>query len=214
MRMLHTISLATIAGGVAIALLSFAQMPLSSEADAAAQPAQKLQPVSAFAKIQNKQQRSAALFQEAGKVIQSPRCVNCHPAGERPLQTDRMRLHQPLVIRGDGGMGAASGLQCTTCHREKNFEASGVPGNPKWQLAPIEMAWQGKSLGQICAQIKDRKRNGDRDMASLIDHMTNDELVGWAWNPGGDRTPAAGTQKEFGALIKAWADAGAACPKG
>jgi hypothetical protein len=38
-----------------------------------------------------------------------------------------------------------------------------------------------------------------------------DPLVGWAWNPGADREPAAGTQAAFGALIKAWADSGAAC---
>ncbi|MGZ5989989.1 MAG: Isoquinoline 1-oxidoreductase subunit, partial [Rhizomicrobium sp.] len=28
------------------------------------------------------------------------------------------------------------------------------------------------------------------------------------------RTPAPGSQMQFGELIKAWADAGAACPKG
>jgi hypothetical protein len=155
-----------------------------------------------------------ALFQEAGKVIQSPRCMNCHPATERPTQTDKMRPHIPLVVRGDGGVGAAGGLACSTCHHEANFDAAGVPGNPKWALAPVEMAWQGKTLGQICVQIKDKQRNGGKDMAALIKHMAEDELVGWGWHPGGSRTPAPGTQKQFGELIKAWADAGAACPKG
>jgi len=28
--------------------------------------------------------RSIALFREAGKVLQHPRCRNCHPAGDRP----------------------------------------------------------------------------------------------------------------------------------
>ena len=41
-----------------------------------------------------------------------------------------------------------------------------------------------------------------------------DTLVGWAWTPGADREPAPGTQVAFGALIKAWADSGAACPVG
>jgi len=74
------------------------------------------------------------------------------------------------------------------------------------------MAWQGKSLGQICEQIKDTKRNGGKDMAALIHHMAEDSLVGWGWKPGGNRKPAPGTQAEFGALIKAWADTGAVCP--
>jgi hypothetical protein len=125
-----------------------------------------------------------------------------------------MLPHQPLVVRGDAGMGAPSGLVCTTCHHDANFDAAGVPGNPKWQLAPVEMAWQGKTLGQICVQIKDTKRNGGRSMAELVHHMAEDELVGWGWHPGAGRTPAPGTQRQFGELIKAWVDSGAACPKG
>ena len=113
--------------------------------------------MSDFDNITDKNERAVALFEEAGKVIQSPRCMNCHPAGERPTQTDRMRPHQPLVVRGEGGMGAPGGLVCTTCHHEANFDPAGVPGNPKWALAPAEMAWQGKTLGQICVQIKDKE---------------------------------------------------------
>ena len=205
--------LALVAGGLSAGVLSVAQFGMN-EADAAVSNPKTLQPVSAFAKIKNKNERAVALFNEAGKVIQSPRCMNCHPAGDRPTQTDRMRPHIPLVVRGEGGMGAAGGLACTTCHHENNFDAANVPGNAKWSLAPIEMAWQGKTLGQICAQIKDKERNGGKDMAALVHHMAEDELVGWGWKPGGNRTPAPGTQKQFGELIKAWADAGAACPKG
>lgn len=205
--------LALVAGGMSAGVLSVAQFG-TNEADAAVSNPKTLQPVSAFAKIKNKNERAVALFNEAGKVIQSPRCLNCHPAGDRPTQTDRMRPHIPLVVRGEGGMGAAGGLACTTCHHENNFDAANVPGNAKWSLAPLEMAWQGKTLGQICAQIKDKERNGGKDMAALVHHMAEDELVGWGWKPGGNRTPAPGTQKQFGELIKAWADAGAACPKG
>ena len=201
------------AGGLIAGLLAFAQFGF--RADAATQPATNpgtLKPVSDFDNIKNKNERAIALFQEASKVIQSPRCMNCHPAGERPTQTDRMRPHQPLVVRGEGGMGAPGGLVCTTCHHEANFDSAGVPGNPKWALAPAEMAWQGKTLGQICVQIKDKDRNGGKDMAALIKHMAEDELVGWGWDPGIGRIPAPGTQKQFGELIKAWADAGATCP--
>ena len=57
------------------------------------------------------------------------------------------------------------------------------------------MAWQGKSLGQICEQIKDRKRNGGKSLAQIHEHMAHDTLVGWGWAPGGDREPAPGTQE-------------------
>lgn len=215
MRLFKAGAMALLAGGVTVAALaSLSGLQRADAAPDAVPAATTLQPVSAFAKIENKEQRSIALFEEAGKVFQSPRCMNCHPATERPTQTDRMIPHQPLVVRGDAGMGAPGGLVCTTCHHEANFDAAGVPGNPKWQLAPIEMAWQGKTLGQICVQIKDRERNGGRSLAELVHHMADDELVGWGWHPGAGRTPAPGTQQQFGALVKAWVDTGAACPKG
>lgn len=173
--------------------------------------ANMLKPLAAFAGIKDDKARSLALFAEVGKVIQHPRCLNCHPATDRPTQTDAMRPHMPWVVRGDGGIGAP-GLHCQTCHHDKNFDAAGVPGNPKWMLAPVEMAWVGKSLGQICTQLKDRARNGDRDMAALEEHMASDDLVGWGWHPGGHRSPAPGTQAQFGALFKAWAESGAYCP--
>lgn len=173
-------------------------------------PAASLKPVAAFAGIKDPKARSIALFAEVGKVIQSPRCLNCHPVGDRPTQTDAMRPHMPWVVRADG-IGAP-GLHCPTCHHAKNFDPANVPGNPKWMLAPPEMAWQGKTLGQICVQLKDKTRNGGRDMAALEEHMATDDLVGWGWHPGGNRTPAPGTQAEFGALFKAWAQSGAYCP--
>lgn len=178
---------------------------------AAAPPmATSLKPLSAFADIKDQKARSLALFAEVGKVIQHPRCLNCHPRTERPTQTDAMRPHMPLVVRADG-IGAP-GLHCFTCHHEKNFDPANVPGNPKWMLAPPEMAWAGKTLGQICTQIKDKARNGGRDMAALEEHMATDDLVGWGWHPGGNRTPVPGTQAQFGALFKAWAQSGAYCP--
>lgn len=171
-----------------------------------------LKPAASFEGIADREERAVAIFSEAGKVIQHPRCVNCHPAGDRPLQGEDGHPHQPLVVRGVDGFGAI-GMRCTTCHGPANFDPGGVPGNPVWHLAPIEMAWAGKSLGEICEQIKDPARNGGKSMEDLIHHMGEDELVGWGWSPGAGRQPAPGTQKEFGALIKAWVENGAACPK-
>ena len=176
---------------------------------ALAQPA--LQTPQSFDSIADQKGRSQALFVEAGKVIMSPRCQNCHPNGDRPTQGDDMHLHLPMVVRGPENMGATA-LRCMTCHQAANFEPAGVPGNPKWHLAPLSMAWQGKTLGQICEQIKDPRRNGGKSMAQIEEHMGHDDLVGWAWNPGGKRVPAAGTQEQFGKLIDAWVATGAACP--
>lgn len=170
-----------------------------------------LKPATDFVSIADARERSVAAFQEAGKVIQHPRCLNCHPAGDRPLQNDEGKLHLPLVVRGVDGLGAI-GMRCTTCHGASNFEAGRVPGHPKWHLAPIEMAWVGRSLGAICEQVKDPKRNGGMTLEQIIHHMSVDDLVGWAWHPGPGRTPAPGTQKEFGELIKLWVETGAHCP--
>lgn len=178
-----------------------------------AQPeaADTLKPVTDFAVIADDKERAVALFDEAGKVIQHPRCVNCHPAGDRPQQGDDGHPHQPLVVRGTAGVGAV-GMHCGTCHGPENFDPGRVPGHPMWHLAPIEMAWVGKSLGEICQQIKDPKRNGGKTLDEIVHHMAEDSLVGWGWHPGAGRTPAPGTQQEFGALIKAWVEAGADCP--
>ena len=63
--------------------------------------------------------RSIALFQEAGKVLQHPRCLNCHPVNDRPTQTDRVEPHRPWVVRGVDGRGAP-GLPCSACHHAAN----------------------------------------------------------------------------------------------
>jgi hypothetical protein len=165
-----------------------------------------------FSSIGEVDKRSAALFTELGKVLTNPRCVNCHPAGDRPRQGDSRRLHQPPVERGADGFGLAA-MRCAICHHSANFEPGRMPGNPAWHLAPREMAWEGKTLGEICAQIKDPKRNGGRSLEDLVQHIGTDSLVGWAWAPGSGRQPAPGTQKEAGALVEAWVKTGAACPK-
>jgi len=103
-------------------------------------------------------------------------------------------------------------MRCPICHQGTNFDPGRMPGHPAWHLAPREMGWEGMTLNEICTQIKDPARNGGRDMAALLRHVSEDSLVGWAWAPGGKRTPAPGTQAEFGTLMRAWAESGAVCP--
>jgi hypothetical protein len=164
-----------------------------------------------FDSIGDVAQRSAAMFTELGRVLTHPRCVNCHPAGDRPHQGDEGRLHQPPVMRGADGHGLPA-MRCSICHQDANFDPGRMPGHPEWHLAPREMAWEGKTVPEICAQIKDPACNGGRTPEDLIHHIGEDTLVGWAWKPGYGRSPAPGTQQQAGALVAAWVKTGAACP--
>ena len=74
------------------------------------------------------------------------------------------------------------------------------------------MAWEGKSLREICIQLKDKDRNGGRDLALLHEHIAKDDLVAWGWQPGQGREPAPGSQELAGRLVQAWIDSGAECP--
>jgi hypothetical protein len=176
-----------------------------------------LSDASAFASIQDRAVRSRAIFSEMARVITSPRCMNCHPATDRPTQGQNMHPHMPFAGRGEGGVGVA-GNQCRECHGDANFTLQegasyqSIPGHPRWGLAPIEMAWQGKTLAEICHQLKDPERNGGRSLALLQDHAAHDDLVSWGWHPGDGREPAPGTQELFGRLVQAWIDSGADCP--
>jgi hypothetical protein len=176
-----------------------------------------LRPVASFSGISDQTERSRALFNEIAKVVTHPRCMNCHPAGNHPLQGNDRHEHLPPVPRGDAGLGVP-GLNCATCHTEKNFTLVGsttyksIPGHPRWQLAPIEMAWEGKSISQICQQLKDPARNGGRTLALLHEHLAKDDLVAWGWAPGEGREPAPGNQQQLGELAQAWIDSGAQCP--
>jgi hypothetical protein len=104
------------------------------------------------------------------------------------------------------------GNECTTCHQDKNQELTRVPGAPHWHLAPLGMAWEGKTASEICNQMKDPARNGGKTLAQLVEHNAHDELVGWGWHPGHGREPVPGTQEQFGAIVAAWVDTGAECP--
>ncbi len=214
-RILPAAQLAALAvtGAAAVAINSATGTPRPPVERALGGGADTLRPVTAFANIAEPRARAESLFVEMGKVLQHPRCVNCHPAGDRPLQTDSMWPHEPLVVRGADGHGAP-GMGCATCHHAANFDPAHVPGHPQWHLAPLAMSWEGKTLSAICEQIKDRARNGGKTLAQLVHHLAEDSLVGWGWAPGAGRTPTPGTQKEFGALAKAWGDAGAHCPPG
>ena len=74
------------------------------------------------------------------------------------------------------------------------------------------MSWEGLSDAQLCAAIKDPKENKGRNIDQLVEHLTEDKLVMWGWNPGPGRTPVPMPHDEFSAKVKQWQAAGAPCP--
>jgi hypothetical protein len=157
---------------------------------------------------------SKKAFLAAYKVLMSPRCMNCHPSGDIPLQGDDSHLHTQGVKRGVDGKGVYA-LKCANCHQPQNTPGLNMPpGNPKWRLPPagMKMVFQGKSPRELAAQLKDPKRNGNKTLDQLIDHVSNDQLVLGGWNPGDGRTLPPMSHPDFAKNFKAWIDKGAYLP--
>jgi len=157
---------------------------------------------------------SKKAFLAAYKILMSPRCMNCHPAGDIPLQGDDSHLHTQGVKRGVDGKGVYA-LKCANCHQPQNTSGLNMPpGNSKWHLPPanMKMVFQGKSPRELAAQLKDPKRNGNKTLDQLIDHVTNDQLVLGGWNPGEGRTLPPMSHSDFAKNFKAWIDKGAYLP--
>ncbi len=166
-------------------------------------------------KINKDSVESVAAFMKVYTVLMSPRCMNCHPSGDVPLQGDDSHLHTMLPQRGPDGKGLYA-MKCTNCHQPTN--SVGVhtpPGNPNWHLPPanMKMVFQGKTARQLARQIVDRKQNGNKSMKQLIEHGT-DELVLAAWNPGEGRALPPMSHKEFLEAWETWLKKGAYAPKG
>jgi hypothetical protein len=158
---------------------------------------------------------SAKAFLEIHKVFTSPRCQNCHPAGDAPLQGDDSHVHLQDVKRGKDGHGV-SAMRCETCHQTSNLAGDHMPpGNPKWGLPSPEhkMVFVGRTPAELCRQLKDPKQTGGRSLQQLLEHVANDELVGWGWNPGDGRALPPLSRSDTVAQMKTWIDGGAACPE-
>ncbi len=161
----------------------------------------------------------AANFQAVYAVLQHPRCLNCHPAGDAPLQGEDSHLHHQNIERGATGEGVA-GLSCTACHGNANkpdsYGANMPPGSAEgWRLpaAGAKLVFEGRSPRALCEQLRDPSRNGGKDYAQLVHHVTEAPLVLWGWAPGVGRKPVPTPHAEFVAAFKAWTDRGAPCPQ-
>lgn len=157
---------------------------------------------------------SVKAFMQVYKVLVSPRCVNCHPAGDVPLQGDDSHLHKMLPKRGKDGKGLYA-MKCMNCHQPSN--TAGVhtpPGNPHWQLPPadMKMVFQGKTPRQLAKQIMDPKQNGNKNKEKLLEHA-HDELVLAAWSPGEGRKLPPMSHADFVKAWNTWISKGAYAPK-
>jgi hypothetical protein len=158
--------------------------------------------------------KSVKAFMDVYKVLMSPRCMNCHPAGDVPLQGDDSHLHTMLPRRGKEGKGLYA-MKCMNCHQPTNTAGlNAPPGNPEWHLPPadMKMVFQGKTAHELAKQIVDPKLNGHKNLNQLIEHAS-DTLVLWGWNPGEGRTKPPLTYDEFKKAWITWIETGAYAPK-
>lgn len=150
-------------------------------------------------------------FLEVAKVLQSPRCQNCHPVGDAPLQGDQGAPHRMNISR----RSVEAGLPCTSCHREANGPGLGTPpGVPGWHMPARDMPliFEGRSPRELCEQLKDPAHNGNRSLPQLAEHMATDPLVLWGWRPGGGRSVPPLSHAAFVEHVEGWVRAGAPCP--
>jgi hypothetical protein len=158
---------------------------------------------------------SREAFLQVYKVFTSPRCQNCHPPGDAPLQGDDSHVHLQNVKRGKTGQGVY-GMRCNACHQASNLPGEHMPpGNPKWSLPSLDhkMVFVGRSPAELCRQLNDLKETGGRSLQQLLEHVSSDDLVGWAWDPGTGRNPPPLSRAETVAQMKTWIAGGGACPQ-
>jgi hypothetical protein len=109
-------------------------------------------------------------------------------------------------------------MECAACHHDENLPASygahAPPGAPNWQLPPPEtkMVFIGLSPRALCEAIKDKRVTRGRDLNAMLIHVRDDKLVGWGWNPGGNRSVPPVSRPAFVAAFEQWMRAGAPCP--
>ena len=156
---------------------------------------------------------SVAAFKQVYTVLMSPRCMNCHPSGDVPLQGEDSHAHTMFPKRGTDGKGIYA-MKCSSCHQPTNTPGLHTPpGNPKWGLPPagMKMVFQGRTASQLAKQIMDPKQNGNKDLKKLLEHA-DDTLVKAGWNPGEGRKLPPMSHAAFKKAWLAWLKNGAYAP--
>jgi hypothetical protein len=158
---------------------------------------------------------SVKAFMDVYKVLKHPRCMNCHPSGDVPLQGDDSHLHTMLPRRGKEGKGVYS-MKCSNCHQPENVAGLHTPpGNPNWHLPPatMKMVFQGRTAPQLAKQLINPKTNGNKTLQQLMEHA-DDGLVKAGWDPGEGRTLPPMSHEAFKKAWITWIEKGAYAPKG
>ncbi|KJD34706.1 hypothetical protein PK35_02800 [Tamlana nanhaiensis] len=156
---------------------------------------------------------SLAAFEKVYSVLMHPRCMNCHPNGDIPLQGDDSHIHNMLPQRGPDGMGIST-MKCANCHASTGVPGESTPpGNPLWHLPPsdMKMVFQGRSPRELALQLVNPKLNGHKNLQELRVHA-EDTLVKNGWTMGGNRELPPLTYNEFKDAWYEWIDNGAVAP--
>ena len=168
---------------------------------------------SKFGNINKDSIASVKAFMQVYKVLMSPRCMNCHPSGNIPLQGDDSHLHTMSPKRGEDGKGLYA-MKCTNCHQPENTAGLHTPpGNPKWQLPPanMKMVFEGKTPHELAIQIMDYTKNGHKNKEQLLEHA-RDTLVKAGWTMGGDRKAPPLSYTAFLNVWDTWINKGGFAP--
>lgn len=155
---------------------------------------------------------SVRAFMDVYKVLMSPRCMNCHPSGDVPLQGDDSQPHTMLPRRGKDGKGVYA-MKCSNCHQPTSMVGlHRPPGHPDWHLPPstMRMVFQGRSPEELARQLVNPKTNGNKSMKQLIEHA-DDGLVKIGWKMEGRTVPPL-SHAEFKKAWITWLEKGAYAP--
>jgi hypothetical protein len=120
--------------------------------------------------------------------------------------------------------------RCDSCHGPENNPVTGIPGAAKpdkldetfWFLAPAKMAWESApgiplTGAELCHALLNKKLNGNRAPKDLLDHIKNEPLVNWSFDPGtkpnGEpRTTPPYSHEQLIAAFAEWITEGTPCP--
>ena len=159
-------------------------------------------------------EESKAAFLEAYKVFMHPRCMNCHPAGDAPLQGDDSHIHLQNVTRGPDGKGLYA-MKCKNCHQDQNIAGEDMPpGAPTWQMPPANrrMVFQGMSPHDLARHFKENNFTGFKTMNDMIKHVESEALVLRSFLPLKNRATIPMSHDDFVAKVKEWIAKGAVIP--
>jgi len=133
---------------------------------------------------------------------QHPRCVNCHPASDRPTQGDDMHPHSPSAARGIDG-GGVPGNSCSACHSIATSTFSPVSRlrSGAFQAIPAgtwrRKRWRGKENPSARSAGKSKTRSATAGAVSncCTSIWRTTIWSQWGWSPGSGRDPVPGTQE-------------------